>query len=65
MFRPTKNIFVLIWGRHFVDIRAYLDEYLNSKKNLIKKFKISTENDRFEVIYPFLQNPYVEFGFAL
>ena len=42
---PKKN--VLILGRHFVDIHAYLDKYLNSKKKFIKKFKTSTENDRF------------------
>ena len=41
MFRPAKIFFVLIWGQDFVDIRAYLEEHLNSKKNLIKKSKIS------------------------
>ena len=40
MFRPVKNMFVLIWGHDFVDIRAYLEEYLNPKKNHIEKFKI-------------------------
>ena len=47
MFRPAKIFFVLIWGQDFVDIRAYLEEYLNSKKNLIKKFKISIKLQHF------------------